>query len=217
VHQATAKPSPRPRRRNRLRWRRVASSVRFPGQYADSETALNYNYFRDYEPGTGRYVESDPMGLDGGISTYGYVNGNPLGVTDPFGLWVKICNRLLSNKYSPPTSGHNPFRHTYLDVSGSFVGFTAGDNSHLFGLFANGKPDFDELDGGRCSPYCMDDKFDQYVWEAISEVGFPKYFGLGFFGSGDTFGINCQRWVNLVLSKAKRAYLEHEKCPTCFK
>ena len=61
-------------------------NLRMPGQYYDSSTNLFYNYFRDYDPQTGRYVQSDPIGLDGGINTYGYVGGNPLSLVDPDGL-----------------------------------------------------------------------------------------------------------------------------------
>jgi RHS repeat-associated protein len=62
-------------------------NLRYPGQYYDSETGLFYNYFRDYDPQTGRYVESDPIGLRGGsYSTYAYASGNPVSDIDPFGL-----------------------------------------------------------------------------------------------------------------------------------
>jgi RHS repeat-associated protein len=59
--------------------------LRFPGQYDDGSGMPYYNYQRDYEAGTGRYAESDPIGLAGGISTYGYVGGNPLKYRDPTG------------------------------------------------------------------------------------------------------------------------------------
>lgn len=60
-----------------------------PGQYFDEETGLHYNYFRDYDPITGRYVESDPIGLASGLNTYLYTEANPLALTDPLGLQVR--------------------------------------------------------------------------------------------------------------------------------
>ena len=65
--------------------------VRFPGQYADGESSLYYNYFRDYDPSLGRYVESDPIGLGGGLNTYRYADMSPLRNVDPLGLMPCRC------------------------------------------------------------------------------------------------------------------------------
>ncbi|MGH1508648.1 RHS repeat-associated core domain-containing protein [Ralstonia solanacearum] len=62
-------------------------NLRFPGQVYDAETGKHYNVNRDYDPAGGRYIQADPIGLNGGQwSTYGYVDGNPSAHIDPTGL-----------------------------------------------------------------------------------------------------------------------------------
>ena len=61
-------------------------NLRFPGQYDDAETGTVYNYQRQYLASQGRYTQPDPIGLEGGLNRFGYVEGNPLSYSDPQGL-----------------------------------------------------------------------------------------------------------------------------------
>lgn len=83
---------------------------RFPGQYYDRETGLHYNYFRDYDPQTGRYIESDPIGLAGGMNTYTYVLSQPTRYVDKNGLDIGDCpgGMVAQNRPNGPVCVSDP-------------------------------------------------------------------------------------------------------------
>jgi RHS repeat-associated protein len=87
----------------------ATTPLRFPGQYADSESGLNYNYFRYYDPETGRYFSSDPIGLAGGYAPHNYVP-NPLTWLDPVGLALLDVSRngvrIVVHEYDVDRPGH---------------------------------------------------------------------------------------------------------------
>jgi RHS repeat-associated protein len=89
--------------------------LRFPGQYYDEETGSHYNYFRDYDAIIGRYVQSDPIGLAGGLNTYVYGNANPLRYTDPYGLWTWPSPRDVVNYWGETFGGTLDFFQGYVD------------------------------------------------------------------------------------------------------
>uniref|UniRef100_UPI004038FC37 RHS repeat-associated core domain-containing protein n=1 Tax=unclassified Variovorax TaxID=663243 RepID=UPI004038FC37 len=91
----------------------VQLNLRYPGQYADEESGLFYNYFRSYDARTGRYSQPDPIGLEGGWNRFGYVAGNPLRNVDPQGLDTAVM-------IGGPTSG-NPAGHVAIGFTGQGV------------------------------------------------------------------------------------------------
>jgi len=96
-------------------------TLRFPGQQATEASGLFYNYHRDYDPASGRYSQSDPAGLRGGISTYGYVEGNSVSNYDPKGL-SSISRTYKPSPYLPPSSG--PVHPDYPELGSNSYGPT---------------------------------------------------------------------------------------------
>jgi len=74
----------------------VTINLRFPGQYADGESEIYYNHLRDFVPNSGRYVQSDPIGIDGGTNSYLYANANPAGLIDIEGTQSNANNENTS-------------------------------------------------------------------------------------------------------------------------
>lgn len=87
------------------------------GAYYDSETGLHYNGARYYDPRTGRYLQSDPLGLVAGLNTYAYVDSNPLRFIDPSGLSTVVVDVDRTSSTATATMGQ-------LKVNGSNIGCT---------------------------------------------------------------------------------------------
>lgn len=108
---------------------KVTVNLRFPGQYYDAESGLHYNYHRNYDPNAGRYVSGDPIGLDGGLNTYAYVEDNPLELVDPAGLYP-TCKTY--NIGEPVTKSHTAWNFTEVSREHGFVfqhtGISVGPN-----------------------------------------------------------------------------------------
>ena len=106
----------------------IAFNLRYPGQYFDDETGLHYNGHRYYDPNTGRYITSDPIGLAGGLNTYAYVGNDPIGSIDPDGLMA------IPYPFIPPvvpgSNGQNPSRPDYPGIQGlpAYPGISTPDS-----------------------------------------------------------------------------------------
>ncbi len=140
----------------------VENPFRFFGQFYDQETGLHYNYFRYYDPKTGRYVTPDPIGLEGGINLFLYVAANPLRWIDPFALvtWP-TGDRVVTSPFGPRTSGP----HTGLDIRARMgKPVYASDSGTVIGVW------FDKDSGGGNSILILGDDGSIYGYAHTGQL-----------------------------------------------
>jgi RHS repeat-associated protein len=128
------------------------TNLRFPGQYADAETALNQNWFRDYDPTIGRYVQSDPVGLEAGINTYIYADVNPVKYIDPDGRFIPVLVGIAAGYlFDYAVSKWKKAHCNCENENATPLVAAAGGAEGLFGPFA-GKPRAGVSGGGPSGP-----------------------------------------------------------------
>ncbi len=159
---------------------------RFPGQYRDKETGLSQNWFRDFDAGLGRYVTSDPKGLNAGTNTYLYSNGDPALNKDPTGLETYQCSRKLNNV--PFRAG--PLYHQFICIGNSSTRFMCGGLGPTGSMFNSpGMIEMDDFKAETCTKVADD---NQCVESCIAKAfvsAAPNY-------SVDlSKGENCQTWA----------------------
>jgi RHS repeat-associated protein len=194
----------------------AAMPMRFPGQYADDETGFSYNYFRDYEPTLGRYLESDPIGLRGGINSYLYVAANPLRAVDEIGLDTTV----IITPYSGIHTGlhiDNDGNPILWDPSGSYCAPQAercedrGSGGWYSGRAANVEDYLrwmaSEGDEVKVYQFLTTPEEEAEIAQRIFEIGDPRGFycalavGEALRGIGPFENLQCGCWFPSNLAR----------------
>ena len=163
-----------------------------------------YNWHRDYNPALGRYVQSDPIGLAGGINTYGYVGGNPLSNVDPLGLW-SITFGAYAGPGAQVTFGQSNGQGFMtgrvgfgagggfsFNPGGGIPGETPQDSSKSgFVAACTAKASFNAgpIQGGLEEGVARNFNNGNSTW--VNSPSFNGRFSNGWFGGGSIFNINA--------------------------
>ena len=175
--------------------------LRFPGQYHDAETGLHYNWHRYYDPQTGRYLTSDPIGLVGGLNPYLYAEANPLYFTDPEGL---MAPQLIGGGLGFAVSAGMTI-YQGGDLSDAFLngvqagaaGFISGGGSVAMGVSASVLASF-----YRSNIECGESGVSAYI-DATASGGLAMLGGLG--GAKFAKIIIRPKWKTVESSLPRRA------------
>jgi uncharacterized protein RhaS with RHS repeats len=164
------------------------------------EVEEQYNYYRDYDPATDRYLQSDPIGLKGGINTYLYANANPLRFMDLLGL-AYFAKRPLSGWQWMGRLSSNPVdNQSNTEVSHEQLFFEDGKSPSNVGFFDDGTlKEETDLSGYREKSGNYDDCI---MRKAVTKMPLRPHCLIGRPGAIDKF--NCQDWVDAVRREYSR-------------
>jgi RHS repeat-associated protein len=182
-------------------------NLRFAGQYHDPDAGAFYNYHRWYRAAEGRYVQSDPIGLAGGLNPYAYVEGNPVSAVDPLGLATYMCTQPLHALgaagravYSPSS---NPLYHQFIGILRPDGSVITGGQDRAAGPFGPGRPsegDGAPGSGAECKKVEDDNECIERCLIGKFATSRPRY---SLVLQGITGGQNCQGWANNNLAQCQ--------------